>query len=118
MSIESTAAAFIEHIASHPAITAGEPVPVEAAGHSGLQLDVSGVDVDDSCMPPWAWLWSLPVVGDYHLSEGTLARVVALDADGQVIVVVLEGTPDGDFEAFVAQGADLLDSLEIGPLAS
>jgi hypothetical protein len=116
IAIEPTAAAFIEHIASHADITADEAVPVEVGGYSGLQLDVTGVDVDDSCMPPWAWLWVLPVVGDYHLSDGSLARIVALDADGQVVVVVFEAIPGGDFEAFLAQGAGILESMEIGPL--
>jgi hypothetical protein len=115
--LEISAAAFIDHVANHPAITAGAPVPVELGGYSGLQLDISGVDVDDSCMPPWAWLWVLPVVGDYHLNEGEVARIVALDADGQVIVAVMEAFPEADYEAFLARSMGVLESLEIGPLA-
>ena len=115
--IEPTAAAFMEHLAAMPELTVSAAVPVEAAGFEGLQLDVSGVDVDDDCMPPWAWLWVLPVVGDYHLSDGAVARIVALDADGQVVVVVMEATPEADFEAFLAQGAGILESMEIGPLS-
>jgi hypothetical protein len=115
--IEVTAASFIDHIASHRAITAAEPVPVELGGYSGLQLDITAVDVDDACMPPWAWLWWLPAVGDYHLNEGEQARIVALDADGQVIVAVAEAFPDADFEAFLAESMGVLESLEVGPLA-
>jgi hypothetical protein len=115
--IDTTAASFIDHIASHAAITAAEPVPVELAGFSGLQLDVSAVDVDDTCMPPWAWLWLLPVVGDYHLNEGETARILALDAGGQVVVAIAEAFPDADDEAFLAEAMSVLESLQIGPLA-
>jgi hypothetical protein len=115
--IEVTAASFIDHIAGHAAITASEPVPVELGGYSGLQLDISSVDVEDACMPPWAWLWVLPVVGDYHLNDGEEARIVALDADDQVIVAIVEAFPDADYEAFLAESMDVLDSLEVGPIA-
>jgi len=112
--IDATAAAFMDHLTAMPELTTTEPVATEVAGFPGLQLDVSAVDVADTCMPPWAWLWVLPVVGDYHFSDGTVARVVALDADEQVVVVVMEAGGDADMEAFLAQGDDILASMQIG----
>lgn len=114
-SIEETAAAFIGHIAAMPELTTTEPVAVEVSGFPGLQLDVSAVDVDDTCVPPWAWLWVLPRSGDYHLTEGTVARIVALDADEQVVVIVMEAGADADVDALLAQGDDILASMQIGP---
>jgi hypothetical protein len=115
--IETTAASLVDHIASHPAITAGQPVPIKVAGYEGLQLDISAVKVDEACMPPWAWLWALPEVGDYHLNDGEVARIIAFDADGQVMVAVMEAFPDADLEAFLPEAMAVLDSLEVGPTA-
>jgi hypothetical protein len=117
-SVEPSAAAFVEHLSAMPELTLTEPVPVEVAGFSGLQLDVTEVDVEDDCAPPWAWLMTLPQVGDYHLSEGVLARVVAVDAGGQTLVAFMEIDPDGDVEGFYELGTGILESLEIGPLAN
>jgi hypothetical protein len=116
-SIEPTAARFVEHVSSMPELTVTEAVPVEVAGFEGLQLDVTGVDVDDHCVPPWAWLMVLPEVGDYHLAEGVVARIIALDADSQVLVSFMEIMPDGDVQGFYDQGMAILDTLEVGPLA-
>jgi hypothetical protein len=113
-SIDTTAAAFIEHLSGMAELTTTEAVPVQVSGYDGLQLDVSAVDVDDACIPQWAWLWVLPVVGDYHFSDGTIARVVALDADEQVVVVVMEAGPEADMDAFLAQGDEILASMRIG----
>ena len=74
--------------------------------------------MEDDCAPPWAWLMTLPQVGDYHLSEGVLARVVAVDAGGQTLVAFMEIDPDGDVEGFYELGTGILESLEIGPLAN
>jgi hypothetical protein len=112
--IDATATAFMEHLTAMPELTTTEPVPVEVSGFPGLQLDVSAVEVDAACMPPWAWLWVLPVSGDYHLSDGTVARVVALDADEQVVVVVMEAGPEADMDALLAQGDEILASMQIG----
>jgi hypothetical protein len=112
--IDATAAAFMDHLAGLPELTTTEPVATEVAGFPGLQLDVSAVEVDAACMPPWAWLWVLPVVGDYHFSDGTQARVVALDADEQVVVVVMEAGPEADLDTFLAQGDEILASMRIG----
>jgi hypothetical protein len=117
-SIEPSAAAFVDHLSAMPELTLTDPVPAEVAGFSGLQLDVTEVDVEDDCMPPWAWLMTLPQVGDYHLSEGVLARIVAFDAGGQTLVAFMEIDPDGDVEGFYELGAGILESLEIAPLAS
>jgi hypothetical protein len=59
----------------------------------------------------------LPEVGDYHLAEGVVARIIALDADSQVLVSFMEIMPDGDVQGFYDQGMAILDTLEVGPLA-
>jgi hypothetical protein len=117
--IEVSAAAFIDHLASHPSLTTGEPLPVEVAGLPAVQLDVTAVDVPDDCQPPWAWLWLLPVVGDYHLADGQQARVVAIDAaPEEVVVAVFESLPDVDAEVYGSIIDDILASMSIGPAAA
>jgi hypothetical protein len=111
--IEATAGSFIEHIRSHPFVTSSEPVEVEYGGLAGLAMDVS-VDVPVDCEPPWAWLWTLPVVGDCHLADGQSAHLVALQARDQVIVASSEVFEGGDLDAFVGLTDAILASLEVG----
>jgi hypothetical protein len=113
VAIEATAASFIEHLAAHPFLTVRDVQPVELASAVGVQADID-VSVPGECDPPWAWLWAQPTVGDYHLTDGQLVRVVALDVDDEVIVAVMELFPDGDFPAFVEAATGVLESMEVG----
>jgi hypothetical protein len=111
--IEATAESFIDHISSHPFVTASDPVPVESMGLSGLAIDVS-VDVPLDCDPPWAWLWGLPdPVGDYHLADGQSSHLLALQAGDRVIVSSSEVFGDADLAAFVEVTEAILDSVEV-----
>jgi hypothetical protein len=110
---EATAEGFIEHIRAHPFVTSSEPEPVEVAGLSGLAIEVS-VDVPLECEPPWAWLWALPdPVGDYHLADGQMARLLALQSGDDVIVSSSEVFSDGDLAAFVELTDAILGSIEV-----
>jgi hypothetical protein len=111
--VEATAEALVSHIAAHPFVTATEPIAVEVAGYPGFAIEVT-VSVPLECEPAWAWLWVLPVVNDYHLADGQLARIVAFDAPRGVIVTSAEVFADGDIDSFAAETTALLDSLEVG----
>jgi hypothetical protein len=75
--VDLTAEAFIEYIASHPALTTSEPVASEIAGLPAWSVDVTAA-VPDDCDPPQAWLWNLPQVGEYFLRDGQRSRMVAI----------------------------------------
>jgi hypothetical protein len=109
--IEATPEAFLAHLAGHPFLTLSEPVPVEIGGLSGLQVDVT-TSVPDDCDPPWAWLWVLPVVGDYHLTEDVAARIVALDGDDTVVALVAEVAADDDVASLLERAMTVFESVE------
>lgn len=104
------------HLAANPHLAAQEPVPVEIGGHAGLQVDVTA-SVGEDCISPTTYLWALPVVTDFHLDDGEQARIIALDADGRTIVVVIEAYPDvGDYPALLESAMAVVESIEIAPV--
>lgn len=112
---EATARALADHLASVPSLTVvAGPEPIDVGGIEGLQLDVE-VDAPDSCEIPVNFLWVLPEVGDFHLNEGEEARIVALDAGEDVVVIVIESFPEGDHEALLADAEAILGTMEIIP---
>ena len=108
-----TPEAFLAHLAAHPFLTVTEPVAVEVGGLSGLQVDVT-TSVPDDCDPPWAWLWVLPVVNDYHLTEDVAARVLALDGGDDVVVLVSEVGADSESAALTETAMSVFESIEFG----
>jgi hypothetical protein len=110
--VDLTAEAFIEYIASHPLLTASVPVASEIAGLPAWSVEVTAA-VPDDCDPPQAWLWNLPEVGEYFLRDGQRSRIVAIQVGDEVIVTSAEILPDGDFESLVALTDAILASLEV-----
>jgi hypothetical protein len=111
--LDATPEAFLDHLAAHPFLAVTEPVAVEVGGLSGLQVDVT-TSVPDDCDPPWAWLWVLPVVNDYHLTEDVAARVLALDGGDDVVVLVSEVGADSDVASLTETAMSVFESIELG----
>jgi hypothetical protein len=85
---------------------------VTYGGASGLQVDVTAVTLPPGCTdPPWVLLFTLPIVGDFHFEEGSVARVVALDVNGETILFIAESFPGGSPAEFLARAQGVLDSL-------
>jgi hypothetical protein len=111
--VDATPEGLLAHLGTHPFLTLTEPVPVEIGGLAGLQVDVT-TSVPDDCDPPWAWLWVLPVVNDYHLTEDVAARVIALDGGDSVVALVSEVAAAGDVAALTDRAMTVFESMEFG----
>ena len=111
-SIPATAEAFIAHVSAIPFVSASEPAPVDYGGLDGLAIDVS-VEVPEACDPRQAWLWALPVVGEYHLADGQSARLIALEAGDDVIVTSSEVDEGGDLSGFIELTDGVFDSMRV-----
>ena len=121
VSIEPTAQSFADYLDAHPYVTVSAMTPVEIGGYSGVQVDMRS-SVPAECEPPRAWLWVLPVVGDFHLDDAEDARFIALDVDGHVTVIAAEAftgpdpeDPQVDWDGFLAELTALTDSMVITP---
>jgi hypothetical protein len=111
--IGATAADFVGHIMGRPGITPrGDATEVTVGGRTGLQLDVDAGDPGCVSDPPSRlWLWDLNGVTDFHLNVGEAARLVALDGDAGVIVLVIETFDPSTFDALLEMAQPVLDSM-------
>ena len=111
VAIENSAQGLIDHLVANPYLTTTEPMAVEIGGHSGLRIDAAASVPESECASPESHLWAIPVFGSWVLIDGMAAQYSVIDVDGNVVVIVLERSPDVDVEAFTAQAQPLLDSL-------
>ena len=112
--IDAAPESLLMHIDSLDGFEMSEPIEIDVGGYDGLSVDLT-TDLD--CPPPGiAFLWTLPVVSEFHLLDDQRVRIVAIDADGETIVFIAEAdTTDGDYEALVAATDEILDTLTIDP---
>lgn len=114
--IDPTAESFIGAMAAHRSLAAQGPAETELAGMAALQLDVVSLP-DKKCDPRTAFLWELPIVREYHVNNGTIARLIAADVGNETVVVVIEipaKTSASPF-AFLDRAMELVDTIEITP---
>ena len=114
--VGATAADFVTFIADRPGITArGDATEVTIGDRTGLQIDVDAADPGCVSEPPdRLWLWDLAGQTDFHLNVGEAARLVALDGDDGVIVIVIETFDPAQFDALLELTQPVLDSLTFG----
>lgn len=114
--IGATSADFIGFLTGRSGITArGEATEVSVGGRSGLQVDVDVADPGCVSDPPERlWLWEIAGVTDFHLNIGEAARVIALDGEDGVIVLVVETFDPATFESLLERTQPVLDSMTIG----
>ena len=83
-------------VANHPAIAAGAPSPVEVAGLTGYQLDVSLADTwRESCPggPAAVWLFEDLYLRDPKYPAFATMRLILLDLpDGGSVLIAIDGT--------------------------
>ena len=98
-------------LTGRPFMTSTAPVQVEYGGATGLQIDVSGVTLPDGCPIPVALLFAFPDGSNFFFEEGSVARVIALDVNGETILLIAESFPGGATAEFLAQAQGVLDSI-------
>lgn len=119
VSVDVTAEAFIGALVGNGSLVAQEPVSTELSGRPALQLDVVSMP-GKKCDPRTAFLWELPVISEFHLSRGSIGRVIAADVGDEVVVVVIETpaqTRASPFD-FLDTAMALVDTIEITPAAA
>jgi hypothetical protein len=116
VSIEPTAQALAEHLAADPYLETTEPIEIEVAGYSGLQIDGSA-SLGPECDPPVAFLWAIPVFDNWMLADGDHARYHFIDAGGEVVAIVLEASGDVDLDELEALAQPVVASMVIEPLS-
>lgn len=135
--IETSAESLASHLSEHPYLEMSASAPIEVDGRSGVVLDVRS-DIAADCDPPWAWLWRLPVVLEFHLADDEDARFIALDVGDGVVVIAMEAftgpepdvplsepevplsepdTPLVDWDGFLGVAMALVDTMVITPTA-
>ncbi|HEY7464220.1 MAG TPA: hypothetical protein VH987_07250 [Candidatus Limnocylindria bacterium] len=107
------AADFAAFMADRPGIEMqGEPAEITVGARSGLQFDVDAVDPGCESDPPdRVWLWELGGVTDFHLSVGEAARLIALDDESGVIVLIIETFDPAQFDALLEKAQPIIDSM-------
>jgi hypothetical protein len=111
MSIEPTASALAEHLASNPHLETTEPVEIEVAGYGGVQIDGTA-SVGPECDFPATFLWANAM---WRLSDGNQARYHFIDVGAEVVAIVLEASADVDLDELAAAAAPVIDSMSIEP---
>ena len=111
--IGDSPADVIGWLADRSFLTTTAPVEVSYGGAPGLQIDVTDVTLPPGCVdPPWVLLFTLPFVGDFHFEDGSVARIVAQDVNGETILLIAESFPGGKAPSeFLALAQGVLDSM-------
>ncbi len=115
MNIEPTAQALAEYLAADPYLETTEPVEIEIAGHSGLQFDATA-SVGEDCEIPVTYLWAIPVFDNWILGDGDHARYSLIDANGEVVALVLEASADVDLDELASLAQPVIDSITLDPM--
>jgi hypothetical protein len=114
--VEASVPRLIEIIAGNPFLNPGPPSPVEVDGLAGTQLDVA-TPAFDECSLGYLLIWALPVgEGDPFVQVADQqSRFIALDVEGDVIVIAIETFPGVPFGGLLDASMDLVESMRIVP---
>ena len=113
--VETTVPRLIEIIAGNPYLNPAPPEVTEVDSYLGLSLDVATPQFED-CALPYLLLWALPMEdGPFVQVGGQQSRFVALDVDGDVLVIAIESFPGVPFGSLLDHAMDIVDSMRIEP---
>jgi hypothetical protein len=114
--VEATVPRLVEVIGGNPYLNPGPPTGIEIDGHEGLSMDVAAPTYEE-CDLLWLLLWALPMEegGEFVQVAGQQSRFLAVDVDGQVIVIAVESFPGVPFGGLLEASLELVDSMRITP---
>ena len=117
--IETSLTAFMDMLTTRHGITATAPEEVEAGGQPALQTDLT-TNIDAACAATAdgrLLLWTLPVHGDFHFNDEEQARVIAVDAEGTTVILVVEALPGiEDYDHLIEHFEEVVETMTISPL--
>ena len=116
-SVEASVPRLIEVIAGNPYLNPGPATPVEVDGYAGSSMDAA-TPAYDECDLPWLLLWALPVEegGEFVQVADQQSRFIAVDVEGDVVVIAIESFPGVPFGGLLEASLELVDSMRITPL--
>ena len=89
-------------------MTVSDPSAVEVDGAAGMQVDVESNDVDAQGL--------LTMESDFfNLAAQEKARFLVVDADGEVVVFIIDSFLAEDFDDVVATGDPVISSIRWSP---
>jgi hypothetical protein len=114
--VEASVPRLLEIIGGNPYLNPGPPVATEVDGYSGLQLDVA-VPAFTECGLDVLLIWALPIDdgGEFLQVADQQSRFVALDIEGDVLVIAIESMPGVPFGGLLEASMDLVGSMRIEP---
>lgn len=92
---------FVAHLGRFEGWTLAEPVPVTVDGASGLQVDLT---TNETGGPGMFYI----AEDAFNLAPGEKVRFIALDKDGQVVILIIDAFVVDTFDGFVAEVGDPL----------
>ena len=109
--IGTSPADVIAWLTERPFMATSAPVGVTYGGASGLQIDVSAVTLPPDCETGVALLFPFGDLTSFFFEEGSVARVIALDVNGETILLIAESFPGGATAEFLARAQGVVDSI-------
>ncbi|HEX5671342.1 MAG TPA: hypothetical protein VFY46_01315 [Acidimicrobiia bacterium] len=113
VSIENSALSLAGWFQSHPQLQAGDIETVTVGGVEGHRVLVKPTVPAECTEPPWLFLLSLPVVGDYHLEADMTAEFTTVEVDGIVLLIATESLTEA-WEETKAIGDEFFSTVRIG----
>lgn len=118
LQLEDSPAAFMNMLTSRSGIAATTPVEIEVGGQPAIQTDLT-VALDADCTATGngrAYLWTLPVHGDFHFDDTEQARVIAVHTDSATVILVVEAFPSVDWDHLLEHFTEVIETMTISPL--
>jgi hypothetical protein len=113
-----TADGWVAWLRDHPYLDAGEPTPASVGGVEGTRLDavLSPVpeDYPEGCEEPCVpgWRVSDPATA-FDFYPGEKVRITVLEIEGEPVLVTA-AAPEEEFEGFLPEAQEVLDTVEWG----
>jgi hypothetical protein len=114
--VEASVPRLIEVIGGNPYLNAGTPAEADVDSFQGAALDVA-TPAYAECDLPWLLIWALPIGdgGEFVQVADQQSRFIALDVEGDVIVIAIESFPGVPFGGLLEASLELVDSMRIEP---
>ena len=114
--VDASVARLIEIIAGNPYLNPGPPEVIEVDGWQGLSMDVA-TPAFEECDLGLLLIWALPIEegGEFVQVADQQSRFLALDVEGEVVVIAIESFPGVPFGGLLEASLELVESMRITP---
>jgi hypothetical protein len=113
--VEASVPRLLAVIAGNPFLNPGADGSIEVDGYVGHWLDVA-TPAYTECQD-WLLIWALPIAegGEFVQMPDQQSRFIALDVEGDVIVIAIESLPGVPFGSLLEDSLELVASMTLEP---